>query len=358
MSFILIDDIMNLIMWWEKDNMYEQTTKCPLLINGEANNPGFAKELFWEYQKEAIKAPKWKIKEWDYYLITNDDMGVALTMDNNSYMGLMSMSLLDFKNRKEKTVSKIIPLTFDKIKFPETSETGDIYYEDKNCRFSFKNDHGKRILEATMYKFINDINVRVEVVIDRTPKESMVILTPFDKKYHFYYNQKIVGMEARVKINYGAKLIEMKKAFATLDWGRGVWTYDNTWIWGSANILLDNHKFGFNIGYGFGDTSKASENMIFYDEKAHKIDRIKAIIKQKDAKDDFMAPWTITSNDKRFEMIFTPILDRAACTDIKILKSDQHQVFGYYNGYCVLDDNTKIEVKDCLGFIEKVVNKW
>lgn len=27
-------------------------------------------------------------------------------------------------------------------------------------------------------------------------------------------------------------------ALATLDWGRGVWTYDNTWYWGSGQMIF------------------------------------------------------------------------------------------------------------------------
>jgi len=42
-----------------------------------------------------------RIKEWDYYLIYNDHFGVALTVDDNSYMGLMSISFLDFDKKTE-----------------------------------------------------------------------------------------------------------------------------------------------------------------------------------------------------------------------------------------------------------------
>ena len=35
-----------------------------------------------------------------------------------------------------------------------------------------------------------------------------------------------------------------------------------------------------------------------------------------------------------------------------------HQVFGRFNGTAVLDDGTVIEVKDMIGFAEKVHNKW
>ena len=74
---------------------------------------------------------------------------------------------------------------------------------------------------------------------------------------------------------------------------------------------------------------------------------------QKDCK-----PWKFTFSDGRFEMDFLPILDRSACLDYKLIVSDQHQVFGRMSGMAVLDDGTKIEIKDVLCFAEKVHNRY
>ena len=60
---------------------------------------------------------------------------------------------------------------------------------------------------------------------------------------------------------------------------------------------------------------------------------------------DYMQPWTFTSDDGRFEMDYTPVLDRASCSDVGLIKSDQHQVFGVFNGRAVLDDGTVLDVK-------------
>ena len=57
-------------------------------------------------------------------------------------------------------------------------------------------------------------------------------------------------------------------------------------------------------------------------------------------------------------MDFVPILDRASCTSLGFIKSDQHQVFGRFSGYVILDNNEKVIIKDFLGFAEKVFNKW
>ena len=162
-------------------------------------------------------------------------------------------------------------------------------------------------------------------------------------------------MIASGAVRYGRELIRFDEedTFATLDWGRGVWTYDNTWYWGNGNGKVEGKSFGFNLGYGFGDDSAASENVIYYDAKLHKLERVEFI-----HQDDYLAPWTITSSDGRFEGTFIPIIDRCALTDLKIIKSDQHQVFGYLNAHVVLDSEEIIEVKNLLCFFERVHNKF
>ncbi|MBQ9734152.1 MAG: DUF2804 family protein, partial [Clostridia bacterium] len=74
--------------------------------------------------------------------------------------------------------------------------------------------------------------------------------------------------------------------------------------------------------------------------------------------EDYMSPWTFTSDDGRFEMDFQPVLDRYSGTSVVVVESIQHQVFGRFTGKAVLDDGTVLEVKDFFGFAEKVKNKW
>ena len=90
--------------------MNKQITEKTKLLNelGELTNPGYSTSLIQEYSRKDIKAKKFKIKEWDYYLIYNKDYAVALTLDDNSYMGMISASLINFKTAKEKTKSIII----------------------------------------------------------------------------------------------------------------------------------------------------------------------------------------------------------------------------------------------------------
>lgn len=75
--------------------------------NGEFLNKGYATSLLLEYCRHDIKAKGYRIKEWDYYLMTNDECGVALTIADNSYIALISVSFLEFKNPLYKTTSSM-----------------------------------------------------------------------------------------------------------------------------------------------------------------------------------------------------------------------------------------------------------
>lgn len=343
--------------------MQKEITSPIALLDGNGNltQPGYAKRLLPVYDKKAVKGGFARLKEWDYYYFGDAQYGVALTIADNCYMGLDSISLLCFGEEPwqiTKSPMRLFPM--GRTNLPTTSAFGTTTVVGKGYYLIFKVDGHNRVLTAHMDNFHEGKPIDVEITLDREPEESMVICTPFNKKGHFYYNQKINCMRASGRVVFG----EMEHAFApesafgVLDWGRGVWTYHNAWYWGSASGLVEGVDFGFNIGYGFGDTSAASENMLFYAGKAHKLSQVTFHIPQKDGRDDFLSPWTFTSDDGRFDMVFMPILNRAACTDFKLLKSDQNQVFGRFAGRAVLDDGTVIEVSDLMGFAEKVENKW
>jgi len=340
---------------------HEITQPIPLLDEkGNLTQPGYAKKLLPVYDRSKVKGGLMRLKEWDYYLVMCDGFALALTVADNSYMGLDSISLLDFREGWEVTKSPMRAFPLGRTGLPVTSKEGETASAGHGYALAFRVREGRRELFAHMDAFLEDKPLDAHILLEREPEESMVICTPFDKPGHFYYNQKINCMRSAGTVTVGERTWSFDPAdsFGTLDWGRGVWTYHNTWYWGSASSLVDGVPFGFNIGYGFGNTSAATENMLFYAGKAHKLSQVQFNIPQKGGKDDFLSPWTFTSDDGRFQMDFVPILDRASCTDVKLIKSDQHQVFGRFTGTAVLDDGTAIKVKDLIGFAEKVENKW
>ena len=244
-------------------------TEGPLLDSrGHLTEAGYATSLVKTYDRSMIRGGKSRIKEWDYYLIYNDRFGIALTVDDNSYMGLVSASFLDFENKAERTLSRMFWLPFGSTGFPSSSAAGDVHKGMKGADFSFRHENGGRRLVCSMDRFCGSMPFYCDVLLTEEPEDSMVIATPFpEKKTAFYYNQKIIGMRACGEVQYNGKTYSFQNgdSFGLLDWGRGVWTYENTWYWGAAQGIVSDRVVGFNIGYGFGDTGKASENMVFVD---------------------------------------------------------------------------------------------
>ena len=337
-------------------------TPGPLLDgNGCLDQAGFATSLVKQYDRQAIAAPWYRVKEWDYYLVITPRFAVALTIADNGYMGLDSVSLLDFALRWEHTASPLRLLPRGRTGLPATSARGDVEVRGRGYAVAFRNDGRTRRLTAHMDRFFDGKPIDIDLTLTCPPRDSMVIATPFPgAPKAFYYNQKINCLRAEGACRFDGQTYAFDPAEATavLDWGRGVWTYRNTWYWGSGNGWQDGRLVGWNLGYGFGDTSAATENMVFVDGVAHKLGRVSFHIPQKDGADDFLSPWRVTDDEGRVALDFTPVLDRASLTSAGVIASDQHQVFGYFDGYFVLDGGERLPIRRFMAFAEKVRNKW
>ena len=106
---------------------HEVVKRQPLLkADGSLREPGWSKTLLQEYDRGKIQAPKFRIKEWDYYLVLNRDFAGAFTLSDDGYIGLQSVSLLNFKEGWEHTETILNAFPMGRMKMPTTSEKGDI----------------------------------------------------------------------------------------------------------------------------------------------------------------------------------------------------------------------------------------
>mgnify|MGYP002510470196 CR=1 FL=1 len=345
------------------------TEAGPLLDErGALASPGYATSLLLEYDRSRIKASALRIKEWDYYLVNDGDFALALTIGDMGYLALVSASILDFANGTFTTESAMGLLPLGRLHLPATSAVGVTSFSNKRVQMRFDVADGMRRLKVEFADFKDGQTLLAEVVLDEEPRDSMVIATPWaEDERAFYYNQKIIGMRAVGVMRLGEFEHAFKggDSFGLLDWGRGVWTRDNTWFWSAAQGLQGGRRFGLNLGYGFGDTSAASENMVFVDGIAHKLGRVDFGIPVLDAsaakvaeRFDLMRPWHFTDDEGRLDLTFTPDLDRRDYVDLKLVVSDQHQVFGLFDGWVVLDDGAKFEIHGLRGSAEAVHNVY
>ena len=340
------------------------TGSGPLLDRkGRLREPGYAFHPPFTYSHEHIAASPLRIKDWDYYLVNDDDFAVALTFSDLGYIGLISASVIDFRHRAYKTTSELVVMPLGRLGLPTSSDKGDICWQNKHVRVEFRHVATGRRLSFHMNKFDGDDDLDVELLLDRTPRDSMVICTPWaEDEAAFYYNRKVLGMRARGAFRRGGELHEFDgaRSLGLLDWGRGVWTYDNVWYWAAAQGWQDSHVVALNLGYGFGDTSAASENMAFVDGVAHKLGRVDfGIPVNEDGTYRYLEPWHMTDDEGRLDLAFAPELDRIDDIDVAgLVSSRQHQVFGKLTGTVTLDDGGVLAVRDLRCGAEHIHNRY
>ncbi|HDP81134.1 MAG TPA: DUF2804 domain-containing protein, partial [Spirochaetes bacterium] len=309
---------------------HEVTKPVELLDdNGHLVEEGWARRPYWRYDRERIKAPWHRIKEWDYYYVLSQDRqyGITFTMADLGYAGLFAVAWLDFKNGTFTQLDTMSILPRGKTGFSPTAEKGDVFFQDKKLSLSFRVEGNNRVISVESPSFENikgEKGLKGEISLYQDPAmDSMVIATSWkENRRAFYYNHKTTCMPASGSVVIGGTeyAFAPEDSFGGLDWGRGNWTYKNRWYWGSASGLLGGSPFGWNIGYGFSDRGPASENMIFYKHRAHKLDEVTFHFDTK----DYMAPWKFSSSDGRFEMDFEPAVDRSGAFNVGIIKSIQH----------------------------------
>lgn len=331
------------------------------LLNEQGNirEPGYAFKLNQEYSREQIKASKRRIKEWDYYYFGDENYGFGLTIDDNGYMGLCGISEFDFKKKTNFNKSFIYWFCFGKVGLPNTSKMGNVRKNGKNFDFSYENNDGKRKITVEIKKYKEGKDLYICVDLSETTDKSMVIATPFNKDKHFYYNQKINLLKVSGYFKFGDFKYDFSdRTYGVLDWGRGVWTRKNEWYWSSMSGESNGHRIGFNLGYGFGDTSAASENMVFFDNEAYKLDDVDfGIPKDEKGRDLFDNCWHFTSKNGNIDLHFTPVIHRYENTDVGLIAQKTHQVFGKFSGKINVD-NKEIVIENMLGFAEKVKSRW
>ena len=98
--------------------------------------------------------------------------------------------------------------------------------------------------------------------------------------------------------------------------------------------------------------------MFFYDKDVYKLeDVVFNIPKNEKGKLSFLDPWKFTSEKGDIDLVFNPIIDRYSNTNVLIIQSNQHQVFGYFSG-TIKVENKEFKFENLLGFAEMVTNRW
>ena len=344
--------------------MQTELTQTGKLLNphGALAQVGWARQPLLDCNLEAAhfyalqSFQHFRIKRWDYYAVFTPQHFFSATIADLGYAGNIFVYSMDFETGELHEEGLVIPLGKG-IKLPRNSTEGNSHFENKKTSLTFNVNPEKRHLSISWPEFHEGRGIQAEISLAiPTGYESMNIVIPIGKK-RFYYNRKINCLPASgmIKYNEETEVLNPKNCAGSLDWGRGVWEYQSYWNWASASgFLNDGRTVGINLGCGFGDLSKAGENALILENRIHKLEQVKFDY----VTGDYMKPWKFTDSDDRLDLVFTPFKDRTARTNLGIITSEVHQMFGRYNGKVVTDDGRAVQIKDLIGFAEEHHARW
>lgn len=352
---------------------YTEPTRL-LAEDGRLLSPGWARHNVFDYDRRNSK-PTIHRKEWDFYQICNGEYMVQLSFANISIGGYVSAVLIDLKHlnkNKKHAAGTIADSTVlylggrDKYVLPPKGDVPNNVKMTINGIGSASFEFDTKETSRTLWYKSKDGKCECKFEMD-IPEglENITTVLPF--KGHptsYFMTTKQNCMPCHGFYRNGDIKVEFSKenTFCCLDWGRVNTPYKLVWYWGNGSGYVDGqdgkkHLFGFEITWGIGDESNATETAVFYDGKAHKFGAVDVEVFPKD--DKYMNDWHFVSEDGRFDFVMKPFYDHHCDTNaLNLLRMHSHQVHGLWSGTAILDDGTKVEVKDMYAFCEYVENKW
>lgn len=297
-----------------------------------------------------------RIKRWDYYGFTTPDHFFSATLADLGYAGQVFIYLIDFATGAYHEATLTVPFS-NGIALPRNSTEGDSTFDNGKVRLAFRHEADVRHISVMWPQFAGKA-LSADIMLRLKPDhESMAIVIPMNSARRFYYNRKINCLPAEGQLTWGGDRIDFKPDYClgNLDWGRGIWDYRSFWVWASASgFLPDGRTVGLNLGFGFGDTSKATENALILDGCIHKLGKVDFHYSSQ----DFKQPWHMSSPDGRLQLEFTPFVERVAKTNLLLIASEVHQMFGRYRGAVTAGDGEVIHLDGLIGWAEEHHARW
>ena len=311
---------------------------------------GYSTQMNLIYNRNEVRG---RLKEWNFYQVLCGDKVLQFTIGHINWCAQISANLIDLSTGERKSVGKTLlnPRRVKRALDVDPSQDSLVQWFGKNFKVQFATTLNNRRLTLSKWSK-NHISAEIDVTLTNcsSEKDKMVIATPFDKPKQWYLNYKENCFVATGYARIDDFEVEIKGGNAVLDWGRGVWPRKHKWVWGNGSTVVDGQHFGFNIGWGFGNTADATENMFFWNNKAYKLGEVT----ETRVGDNYR----YQDDEKKFVFDVEPIFDNFTRTKAPCVNNSCHQVFGNWHGHVVLDDGTKVEIPAFVAFCEHADNNW
>jgi hypothetical protein len=293
-------------------------------------------------------------KRWNYWAVTTESHLFSATISNLDYAGLVFVYYADFTSGEFREVTSLLPLgrgcqLTDLV-------AADAVYSGKGLQVAMRQTEAGVTLAVELADF-EGRPLSAKFQITTPPQhETLNVVVPWNERtFQFTSKQNCLPAVGVVTIGGQETTFSGEQSFACLDFGRGIWPRHCRWNWGSASGRQNGRLLGLNLGGQWTDGTGSTENGVCVNGRLHKLSN--DLTWQYD-KTNFMRPWRITDPTGRLELTFTPFLERVAASNVWLVQSEVHQMFGHYNGHITTSDGETIPVHNLVGWAEDHTALW
>lgn len=294
-------------------------------------------------------------KRWNYWCITSPTHLFSATIADLDYAAQAMVYVMDFERKQFHEAVAIAPL--GRGCQLEDALSGNAEFESGGHKLTFRTHGGVTELNVECAR-IARTTLSAHFAVETPPRqESCNVVIPWNPT-QFVYTSKQPGLHAAGDVYFGPASIafEAGESYACLDFVRGIWPYKTAWQWASGSGVVNGRTISLNLGGTWTDGTGATENAFFIDGAITKISEDLAW--EFDAK-NYMKPWTIKAPiSNQIRLTFTPFYERIAKSNLLVVRSEVHQMFGHFEGTLKTENDQSVQVSDLLGWVETHRARW
>lgn len=346
----------------------------PLLNSqGRLIETGFSFEAKRSYERALVSAPNYRIKEWDSYIISNDELCFEVSIGDYGLIGLDFVSFMDINEKKAHSAVRRSLFPLGKKLMPSSASSGNVYSRGREYELSFdivkrniKNQLTgvdelveERHIYGHIYDFTSDkAPILFDLVIhqENGDNEGVYSLKDFNSKKRFNYISRRAYFDCEGTIVLGDKPYQLSRAStrAVHSFSRGAWRAGRTsWFHAAlcANDGIANFWLSLSNGIGAGDEG---ESAVFYKGKGSRLSELELSQSADKAEGFAFPPWSIREkNGGDLSLSFAPEAGLVERFGSILFSARQDRFFGGFYGRVRLDDGRFIYMNGQRGVLEK-----
>lgn len=346
----------------------------PLLDSkGKLIETGFSFEAKRNYERAMVSAPDFRIKEWDSYIISSDELCFEVSVGDYGIVGIDYVSFVDVSKNICHGEARKNLFSLGKKLMPSSASSGNVYSRGRDYEISFDvvkktsrnqpSGSNESLEERHIYGHIYDflgknksILFDIVIYVENAQNDCVHSLKSFGNKKRFNYISRRAYFDCEGTIVLGDKVYQLSRAssHAVYSFSRGAWKKERT-SWFHAALCANDgiSNFWLSLSNGIG-LEKDGESAVFYGGKGFRLSNLSFDEEKDKATESGFFPWSIRENvEGGLKLSFAPEAKIKNRLSSIFYSARQDSYFGGFYGHVRLNDGRLLYMNGQRGVLEK-----